>query len=99
MKAGSLSFPRLTHEGRREVGGKVLSQLRRLQTGPNLCCGSVRSAVARQTLWRQAEEKRHFSAAVMSIKRRSYWCVAVHVAAAADGTAQVVKGDRRQTLL
>lgn len=32
-------------------------------------------------------------------KRRSYWRVAVYVATAADGSAQVVKVDRRQTLL
>lgn len=33
------------------------------------------------------------------IKKRSYWCVAVHVAAAADGGVQVVKVDGRQALL
>lgn len=30
---------------------------------------------------------------------KTYWCVAVHVAAAADGGVQVVEVDRRQTLL
>lgn len=33
------------------------------------------------------------------MKKRSYWCVAVYVAAAADGSVQVVKVDGRQALL